>query len=369
MLWNHRFLYAAAIVPAAAACAVLAACNSNGLSSLPSPGAAQTAIAQPQAANSHVAGPNLYVGDSGSVTVYAAGSTTPVRTITQGIFNASALAFDPSGNLYVLNVDLTSTNGAVTVYAAGTNKLLRTITDGLNDPKAIAMTKSGNLLVANKYSVTVYAPGSTKPLRTINEGVVFPVALALGSSGTLYVLNAGADSPASVSVYAPGGSKPTKTLSNGIYSPATMLLSGKLYVGNGDPYTNAGKCCSVAVFPPFHKPLLKSITKDVKYPRALASDGKGNLYVANCLSCASGSAQDSVTVYAPGKNTVLRTITSGVRGPDALAFDASGRLYVANGSSYGSDGFRVTIYAAGRAGDPILTIKTKYRPRSLAFGP
>ncbi len=368
MLWNPKRSIVA-IVPAAAACAALAACNGNGLSPVPSLAPAQTAIAAPQMANPRVAGKNLYVGDSGTVTVYPAGSTTPLRTITKGIFNASALAFDPSGNLYVLNVDLVGTKGTVTVYAAGTNKLLRTIAEGLNDPQAIAMTKSGNLLVANRYSVTVYAPGSTKPLRTISDGVAFPIALALGSSGTLYVLNNTSDTNPDVAVYAPGGNKPIKTFSDGIYDPVAMLLSGKLYVGNGNPNGNSGKCCSVAIFPPFHKPLLKSITKDVKYPLALASDEQGNLYVGNCLSCASGSAQDSVTVYAPGKNTVLRAISSGVHGPDALALDSSGRLYVANGSSYGNDGYRVTAYAAGRAGKPILTIKTKYRPRSLAFGP
>ena len=46
-----------------------------------------------------------------------------------------------------------------------------------------------------------------------------------------------------------------------------------------------------------------------------------NLYVTNVAT---------VTVYAQGSTKVLRTISKGVTGPEALAFDSSGNLYVAN---------------------------------------
>jgi DNA-binding beta-propeller fold protein YncE len=47
------------------------------------------------------------------VTVYAPGSKSVLRTISQGLNDPGALAFDGSGNLYVANI----TGNAVTVYA------------------------------------------------------------------------------------------------------------------------------------------------------------------------------------------------------------------------------------------------------------
>jgi sugar lactone lactonase YvrE len=370
MLRNPRFSVVAGLFAAAAAGALLSACNGNGVSSVPSQIAAPTAIAAPQSATPAATGKNLYVGGSGSVTVYAPGSVTPLRTITQGIFNASALAFDASGNLYVVNCHLICKGkGTVTVYAAGTNTLLRTITEGMRYPTGIAVDESGKLWVANEYSVNVYARRSSKPLRTINNGVARPVALALTSLGKLYVANNLGDTDSNFTVYAPGAGQPMRTVSKGVYSPATMLLSGKLYIGNGNPISTPGKCCSVAVYG-LGGDLKMSITQGVKYPRALALDGSGNLYVANCATCAGvGSPQDSVTVYAAGKDTVLRTISKDVGAPSALAFDGSGNLYVANGNANGNNPFSVTVYPKGKSTNPIRTIETKYSPLALAFGP
>jgi DNA-binding beta-propeller fold protein YncE len=66
--------------------------------------------------------------DPGWVTVYAPQATKPLRKIVAGIGRPIALALDPSDNLYVAN----GGEGSVTVYAAGGTTLLQTITKGIN---------------------------------------------------------------------------------------------------------------------------------------------------------------------------------------------------------------------------------------------
>ena len=88
------------------------------------------------------------------------------------------MAFDGFGNLYVEN----EFSNNVTVYAPGSSSPLRTISQSVNGPDALLFDGSGNLYVANYDSatVTVYAEGSTKPLRTISHGVDYPASLAFG---------------------------------------------------------------------------------------------------------------------------------------------------------------------------------------------
>jgi hypothetical protein len=69
----------------------------------------------------------------------------------------------------------------------------------------------------------------------------------------------------------------------------------------------------VTVYAPGLTSVLRTISKGVKGPRALAFDGSGNLYIANFTN-------NTVTEYAPGGTYVVRTISKGISGPDALAF-------------------------------------------------
>jgi hypothetical protein len=211
--------YALAICPAVA---MLSGCGNNGGAQLAPAGAMEqnavqsglkvrlTGALQSVATSSKslraTVGPNLYVAnyDGNSVTVYAQGSGSVLRTISHGVYHPLALAFDGTLNLYVVNVPASSGYyGDVTVYARGSKKVLRTISQGVNGPDALAFDGSGNLYVASSggNTVTVYAPGSKKVLRTISEGVGFPDALAFDGSGNLYVANANNDT---VTVYAPG---------------------------------------------------------------------------------------------------------------------------------------------------------------------
>ena len=300
------------IVGACITAALLVACGGgNGLSSSTPMSVAQQVVANQSgigrpALRHATSGANLYVANGGAysggtVTVYAPGSKSVLRTISQGLNDPGALAFDGSGNLYVANI----TGNAVTVYAMGGSSLIETISQGVLRPDALAFDSSGDLYVANSFTkadgfgrtVTVYAPGSTKLLRTITKGVCYPIALAFDSSGNLYVAD-------------------------------EFQLAPKCK-GTRDPSTG-----SVTVYAPGSETVLRTIKKGLSYPGpfALVFDASGNLYVAN-------EGGNTVPVYAPGSTKVLRTISGDMVNPEVLAFDGSGNLFVANFEQY-RDGLR-----------------------------
>ena len=366
--------------------AMLAGCggaNSGLDSSMPTAAAPQVVAPSlpPTTANLYVAN-----GVGPSVTVYARGREL-IRTITQGVNNPDALAFASSGDLYIANDGCKFpsckpiASSTVTVYAPGTITVLRTIAKGVDNPAALAFDGSGDLYVANvgcptassckhiePSTVTVYAPGSTKVLRTIAEGIDQPDAEAFDASGNLYVANYETNS---VTVYAPNSTKVLRTIENGVQGPDALAFdgSGDLYVAN---YPCQFASCrnvpsSVTVYAPGSSKVLRTISQGVTSAFALAFDRSGNLYVAN-------NANGNVTDYAPGSTKLLHTIEKGVAVPNALAFDRSDNLYVGNGgcgpdSCNRSEAPTITVYAA-RSVKLLHTIKKGVAgPAALAFGP
>ena len=255
------------LVGACLAAVMIAACGSGLYPSLrtaaPPIAATQSAAADSELLTAN-AGANLYVANfapnyESNVTVYAPGSDKVLRTISRGVETPDALAFSPSGNLFVANY----VRGTVTVYAPGKTSVRRTISHGVNGPQALAFGPSGNLFVANSNSVTVYVPASGKLLRTISHNISFPSALAFGRSGNLYVANPGRRRTDGVMVYAPGGSR----------------LLRKIPEGRGD------------------------------YPISLALDGSGNLFVSGFHF--GFTRKDWITAYARGTDKVLWKVSPG----------------------------------------------------------
>ncbi|HEY1656600.1 MAG TPA: hypothetical protein VGF86_15965 [Candidatus Tumulicola sp.] len=117
--------------------------------------------------------PQCYYSRPSSVTVYPTGSDRAERTISQGIAQASALAFDASGNLYVAN----KAANTVTVYSPGSDTVLKTL-QGFDGPDALKFDAHGNLYVANYQGNTVSdVPIGRGKARTISDGVNAPKAL------------------------------------------------------------------------------------------------------------------------------------------------------------------------------------------------
>lgn len=328
---------------------------------------------------------NLYVANGGNstVTVYKPRSNEPQRSITQGVFNLFAIAFDRVGDLYVLNGCNRypgHRNGTVSVYGPGAKSVLRTITNRITCPFAMALDAAGNLYVANEkptcsgavcsstYNALVYAAGSTSLIRTISQGISTPLALAFDSMGNLYVANGGyRRNPGSVTVYASGSSSMLRTITNGIAYPKLLAFDngGNLYV------TNGGYSPGITVYAPGSDSVLRSIpTEYAGYAQALAFDRAGNLYVAASY----GSLPQkcfSVAVYASGSASLLRSISQGLCVPRGLALDDAGNLYVGNLVPTGTSSSRsnVLVYAPGSTSVLRRISRGIDNPIDLKFGP
>jgi serine/threonine protein kinase, bacterial len=126
----------------------------------------------------------MYVGNDGtygegpySVLVYAPGSKSPSRTITDGVTSVAGVTVDANGTLYVAN--FFSNN--VTEYRSGQSQPYQTITDGIDQPRGVTVNKQGWLYVANSGNSVLgeFPPGSTKPShRQISNGLYEPFGTA-----------------------------------------------------------------------------------------------------------------------------------------------------------------------------------------------
>jgi len=272
-------------------------------------------------------------------------ATMPLRTLTDGVNGAVALAFDAAGNEYVLNRNAAS----VTVYARDGGAPIRTIAmSGIPYLSALAVDGSGRLYVADRFqqSVLEYLPGATTPSRTITDGIRSPEALAIDREGNLYV----ADSNVQVTVYDPATGHRLRTLAGALRFPISLQFDayGNLYVG----------CArSVEIFAPEATSPSRTIVQGINVAKAMAFDSLGNLFVANLGS-------NTVTEYEPYATAPVATISHGISGPWALAVTSADHLFVAN-----IDSDSVAVFGLPDT-KPLLTItKGIAGPRALAVVP
>ena len=91
---------------------------------------------------------NLYVLNScggctnseDNVAIYSSGSATPIHVVN-GLDFPVTLAVDNSGNLYIGNSGSSESDpGSVTVYASGDYSLIRTVTRNVDNPLYLALS-------------------------------------------------------------------------------------------------------------------------------------------------------------------------------------------------------------------------------------
>lgn len=296
-------------------------------------------------------------GSGGSVSVYVAHGTQLLHTITRGLNEPVADAIDGSGNLYVANSAGSSSSssgsaGSVSVYRSGHFRLIDTITDGIFGPRALAFDGSGNLYVLNggsmssssssssssAGSVTIYA--HHRLVGTLTNGITSPVAMAVDSAGDVMVANAASSSSGSSSssggsvvVFTAGSTTPSETITTGILNARALAVdtSDNLYVANAaggsssSSSSSSSASGSVAIFSPGSATPSVTITDGVTNPDALAVAPNGWLYVSNApggsSSSSSSSSGGSISVYPAGHTNVRFTITRGISVPVALGIN------------------------------------------------
>jgi hypothetical protein len=279
--------------------------------------------------------PLLYMYQTGGIGEYAPWSNLPVRTITAGLSGTMTfstqlqqnqiLALDAAGFLYVIDAP----NNDVVVYAPGATTPARTISNGISAPQALAFDPSGNLYVANSANVNVYESKSTDPSLTITNGISSPFALAFNAAGHLFVENLAATSVTEYNLTQ--SQSPIRTVTSGIFVPFGIAVdgSGNLYVGN---IGNSGSNSTVEIYAsnvtsPTNSLIIgPSQLLTSHFDGGLAVDPAGDVCVAKqaeviCGSILEGGFTDDIFGFPlVGSNTFA----------PAMAFDSTGALYILN---------------------------------------
>ena len=191
---------------------------------------------------------------------------------TTGLVNASGMAFDRSGNLYVAD----GGENLIVKYNQGGAELgLVGLGSGLNFPFGLAFDVSGNLFVSNtgtnltNGTIFEFTPGGVQSLFAF--GLAAPEGLAFDKNGNLFEAD---HSSGNIFEFTQGGGK-------------SVFASGLVF------------------------------------PTALAFDKNGNLFVSSF-----GSSANSGAIYEfNSSGTLLSVFASGLDGPFGLAFDSKGNLF------------------------------------------
>jgi sugar lactone lactonase YvrE len=264
----------------------------------------------------------------GQATLYEEGSATPLVTLTQDFSTPNAAVFDPSGNLFISNL-----NGAVTEYSPPYTGTPTIISSGVSVPVVLAEDASGDLYVANNPgsltgSVEEFAPGATTPSRTITAGISEPASMCVDPSGNLYVVDSGAPGGA-INEFAPGATTASSSLT-GLNFPQIIVCdpSGYTYVAYyGNDFGT--EITDVTTYSPGLVGF--SGLADITGPESLATDSSGNIYAGN----GGGSTLNVLKFGTHGTGLPTETITAGLHLPKYIQVDAAGNIFVYDSSTNG----------------------------------
>ncbi|HLY03100.1 MAG TPA: hypothetical protein VKR56_11485 [Candidatus Cybelea sp.] len=212
-----------------AAVAALAACGASQ-PLVGAPGA--TARTSPHATNADRGDPWLYVtgNANNSVVIYdlARSGFPVVGTITNGVSSPGGVAVDKNGQVYVANE-----TGTVTIYSAGKSTPNLTLSEDLEFPQSVAVDASGNVYVCSRGSspaIVVFPPGEATPSKTITNALIqVPNQIQFDAGGNLYY----ADGNTGVSELTAGSQNMTSLGLQDLQSLRGLALDryGNLYVG------------------------------------------------------------------------------------------------------------------------------------------
>ena len=272
--------------------------------------------------------------------------------------------------------------GGVHVYGPRAIRLITTITDGVDEPSALAFDRFGTLYVANAGDNTVsgYATGKSAPVRRYTNGVAKPVDLAAGAS--LYVLNT--KGTGSVTIYSRSTGRLRQTITMGIHMPYELAVdpSNNLYVEN-----NSRVGGSITVYPPGAASPSRSLSfgsvSSVQVVAGMAVDSRSTLYVGDTYigEFGVGTSSSAVFAYPAGSSTPSRVLNPAAYsgGSDNAAVykvevDAADNLYVSvwtctvsSSSSYCGAPFHGAVVEFGVHGTkPIRVIGSLIFPGPMA---
>jgi hypothetical protein len=176
--------------------------------------------------------PWLYVTGNGSNNVVIYDLVEPgfpeVGAITNGVSSPAGVTVDASGQVYVANE-----SGTVTIYPPGKTSPSLTLSEDLSQPQSVAVDANGKVYVCdrgNSPAIVVFPPGESTPSQVItNDLIQIPDQVQFDAAGDLYYTDN--DTGASE---IPAGYQSMSSLNlQGLQSTRGLALDhyGNLYVG------------------------------------------------------------------------------------------------------------------------------------------
>ena len=292
--------------------------------------------------------------------------------ISSGLNSPLGLAFDGSGNLFIINQgDNTISEVTAAQLAAGSFNPIVVVSAGLSGPQALAFDGSGNLFIANNISNSVsevtavqLTAGNAVASTVISNGLTSPTGLAFDKNGDLFIAEFFLNevSEVTASQLSAGNPIPTPVVSSGLNAPNSLAFDakGNLFISNAGNSTvsevTASQLAAGNAIP------ATVISSGLNSPRGLAFDGSGNLFIANFTVYTVSEA--TVSQLAAGNVSATTVISSGLNHPFAAAFDGNGDLFITNlsGSTVSEAAVTLTPNAGG------VVIRSSASSDSMSIG-
>jgi hypothetical protein len=176
--------------------------------------------------------PWLYVSGNANNTVaiydLSKSGSPEVGTITDGVSSPGGVAVDKAGQVYVSNE-----TGTVTIYPAGKTSPSLTLSDDLSQPESVTVDSNENVYVCergNSPAIVVFPPGETTPSEVItNDLIQVPSQIQFDPTGDLYYT----DDNTGVSEIPEGSRNMTSLHLQGLQRTDGIALDkrGNLYIG------------------------------------------------------------------------------------------------------------------------------------------
>ena len=188
------------------------------------------------------------------------------------------VAFDPAGNLYVVDYDRSGLLGDAAIYKITPNGARTTFASGLSYPCYLAVDRTGNVFVADYNHGIIYEYKPTESRTTFAMGLHHPVGMTFNSAGNLFVAdNSVGMYQGHIYEYKPNGSRATFAVLEASDRPADLAFDGMGNLLMADLSGNIYKY-NLAVLQPHVRRTFGSVPDSAQ---SLAFDTAGNLFVVD----------------------------------------------------------------------------------------
>jgi DNA-binding beta-propeller fold protein YncE len=199
-----------------------------------------------------------------------------------GLYQPSDLAFDSSGNLFVVDYEIVGDgpSGLAAIYKITPNGTLTIFASRLSYSSDLAVDKAGNLFVADYDSGIIYKYKPTGFQVTFASGLYHPAGMAFDSAGNLFVVDnsRGNIYQGSIYEYKPNGSRTTFAALDPSDRPASLAFDS---MGNLFMADLGGKIYKYDPPGVLHRYPRKTFGSVPGSAQSLAFDGAGNLLVVD----------------------------------------------------------------------------------------